>query len=272
MSQTHDDMEFDDEDDPHLGRSTEIPSKHSLPPPDEDDPYLRLDDDEFTSTRPNEHRGVESIPLVHSPHASRGRSLVLGQGWLTHHEQTPSSPSELSSDSGTPPPDLFHNFRPERTRAPGKHVSAITESLLPRDGSSRPVDVFSLPDPRQAFKRRMNHKDSAWIVAWLGSVTICVVGAFVVLFTTSVPKGTPEKLILPYSVLLHTIPLLTILTFVCAALSYIHILLLRVFVRPVIFATSVFIPVTLFISAIWAFIGSFMWEEGAEPTWGESIG
>jgi hypothetical protein len=36
--------------------------------------------------------------------------------------------------------------------------------------------------------------------------------------------------------------------------------------------TEVFIPSTLLISAMWAFIGSFMWEEGVEPTWGESVG
>jgi hypothetical protein len=43
-------------------------------------------------------------------------------------------------------------------------------------------------------------------------------------------------------------------------------------VRPVMAATSVFIPATLFLSAVWAFIGSFMWEAGQEPTWGETVG
>lgn len=37
-------------------------------------------------------------------------------------------------------------------------------------------------------------------------------------------------------------------------------------------ATSVFIPATLFISAIWAFVGSFMWDADHEPTWGETVG
>jgi hypothetical protein len=36
-------------------------------------------------------------------------------------------------------------------------------------------------------------------------------------------------------------------------------------------ATSVFIPVTLLISSIWAFIGSFMYDTD-EPTWGETVG
>lgn len=37
-------------------------------------------------------------------------------------------------------------------------------------------------------------------------------------------------------------------------------------------ATSVFIPATLFISAVWAFVGSFMWDADQEPTWGETVG
>ncbi|KAF8958031.1 hypothetical protein BDZ97DRAFT_1843704, partial [Flammula alnicola] len=35
-------------------------------------------------------------------------------------------------------------------------------------------------------------------------------------------------------------------------------------------ATSVFVPATLFISAIWAFVGSFMWDGDTVPTCGET--
>jgi len=77
---------------------------------------------------------------------------------------------------------------------------------------------------------------------------------------------------LPYLTLLHTVPLLVILTFVSAAVAYAHIFLLRIFVKPVMVVTSVFIPVTLFISAVWAFVGSFMWDADQEPTWGETVG
>jgi len=59
---------------------------------------------------------------------------------------------------------------------------------------------------------------------------------------------------------------------ISAAVAYSHIFLLRIFVKPVMIATSVFIPATLFISAVWSFIGSFMWEAGVEPTWGETVG
>ena len=48
--------------------------------------------------------------------------------------------------------------------------------------------------------------------------------------------------------------------------------LLRIFVKPVMVATSVFIPATLLISAVWAFVGSFMWDGDKEPTWGETVG
>lgn len=81
-----------------------------------------------------------------------------------------------------------------------------------------------------------------------------------------------HKVTLPYTTLLHTVPMLTILTFVSAAVAYAHIFLLRIFVRPVMVATSIFIPATLFVSSVWAFVGSFMWEAGQEPTWGETVG
>ncbi|KAL0562926.1 hypothetical protein V5O48_019152, partial [Marasmius crinis-equi] len=42
--------------------------------------------------------------------------------------------------------------------------------------------------------------------------------------------------------------------------------------KPVMVATSVFVPATLFISFVWAFVGSFMWDEGKEVTWGETVG
>lgn len=270
MSHEDDDIEFDDEDDPHLGRSIEYASRHTELLPDDDDPYLRLDEDDPSSNRPPHN--TESIPLIESERLAQHRSVPPEQGWLAH-QGVPSSPSDTSSDSGVPPVDLLHTTRPERTTSnQGRRANAITESLLPRDGTSRPVDVFSLPDPRSRSKGRLIHKDSFWTAAWLGSVTACVLGSFIILFTTSTPKDAPKQLILPYTVLLHSIPLLTMLTFLSAVMSYIHIFLLRVFVKPVIFATSVFIPATLFISAIWAFVGSFVWEEGQEPSWGESVG
>ncbi|KAJ3486007.1 hypothetical protein NLJ89_g11850 [Agrocybe chaxingu] len=77
---------------------------------------------------------------------------------------------------------------------------------------------------------------------------------------------------LPYTVLLRTVPMLIILTFLSAGAAYVHVYLLRVFVKPVMIATSVFIPATLFISAVWAFVGSFMWDGDTVPTWGETVG
>lgn len=77
---------------------------------------------------------------------------------------------------------------------------------------------------------------------------------------------------LPYTVLLRTVPILIILTILSAVTAYVHVYLLRIFVKPVMIATSVFIPATLFISAICAFIGSFMWDGDNVPTWGETVG
>ena len=97
------------------------------------------------------------------------------------------------------------------------------------------------------------------------------IGCMLVLALTSAPRG-PGQSKRSYTTLLHTVPLLTILTFVSAAVCYVHVFLLRVFVKPVMIATSVFIPATLLVSAVWAFVGSFMWDANTEPTWGETVG
>lgn len=267
---------IDDDEDPHLRHSSEFMSRNYDAEGDEDDPYLRLDEDDPSLTRTTTYN-AESLPLIESGHHSFAGEPM--QGWLAHqgpmsiHPQSPPH-SDSSSDSAVPPLDLLEAATqptpppPPRTRP----SFPLTESLLPRDGVTRPVDVFSLPDPRRHHRGRDTHKDSIWTALWLGSFTACVVGSFIILFTTASPRGTPRGTVLPYVTLLHTIPLLTILTFLSAVVSYGHIMLLRIFVKPVIFATSVFIPATLFVSAIWAFVGSFMWEEGSEPTWGETVG
>ena len=100
----------------------------------------------------------------------------------------------------------------------------------------------------------------------------CFLFALLTLFLVRKPRKGYPRGALPYTTLLHTVPLLTVLTFVSAAVAYAHMFLLRVFVRPVMVATSVFIPATLFVSALWAFIGSFMWDGDKEPTWGETVG
>lgn len=271
------DTMLDDDADPHLGRSTELTSRLSEGPLDEDrdddDPYLRLDEDEQPSTSITRFES-DTIPLIASERETISPPRESRQGWLAHqapvsHRVSPNPPSDFSSEStGTPP---AAHARPSRPVPRVVQPNQLTESLLPRDGVTRPVDVFTLPDPRAFSRGRAILKDSRWIAAWLGSVTACVVGSFIILFTTSVSKET-HGVTLPYTTLLHTIPLVSILTVISAAVSFAHILLLRIFVKPVLLATSVFIPITLFISAIWAFVGSFMWEEGVEPTWGETTG
>lgn len=48
--------------------------------------------------------------------------------------------------------------------------------------------------------------------------------------------------------------------------------LLRFAVRPVLMGTALAVPVALVLGSAWSFAGSFFWEEGAESTWGESVG
>lgn len=274
--------DLDDLDDPHL-RASEA----SIGPPeirdDDDDPYLRLDEDEHISRLGFTSRNhQQSIPLIASPNASVASESP--KGWLAHLAASPlvgRSPSPARSDSADsdPPPELFAPTGP-RTHTnvlppPSTNIEppslSLTESLLPRDGRIRPLDVFTLPDPRHTTRGRRKYNDSTWTAVWLTGVSVCVFFAFLLLFVARLPPNVPRS-VLPYTTLLHTVPMLTILTFSSALVAYAHIFLLRVFVRPVMIATSVFIPATLFISAIWAFVGSFMWDGDTVPTWGETVG
>ena len=77
---------------------------------------------------------------------------------------------------------------------------------------------------------------------------------------------------LPYATLLRTVPLVCVSAVVAAVLTYVHVLALRYAVRPVLAATEAFVPAALTICSIWAFAGSFVTEDGVEPTWGETVG
>lgn len=290
---------FDDDDDPHLRESGATTRARGAgrddggsDSGDDEDPYLRLDEDDQPLPGTSRY-APQSVPLLGASHETSH-----SKGWLAHHGAAPRSPSpspsvsSSSSDEGVPPASLFTPTRaapPRATRgrspsARGRAASpplpppraqqialSLTESLLPRDGHSRPLDVFSLPDPRHTTRGRRKHHDAPWLSLWLTGIGVCVLGCLLVLIFTHKPKGSKGKG-LPYTTLLHTVPLLTILTFVSAAVSYGHIFLLRIFVRPVMIATTVFIPATLLISSLWAFIGSFMWDAETEPTWGETVG
>ncbi|KAF9476519.1 hypothetical protein BDN70DRAFT_166612 [Pholiota conissans] len=232
--------DVEDLDDPHLN------------PSHDDDPYLKLDD---------------SPPgwlahLAHSPRRSRSRSR-------SSERQRSLSPS--SSADNAPPPELLAAPPPRKNSKPNilkpPPVSELTESLLQREGT----DVFSLPDPRHIPRKRRKHHDALWTALWLGAVSISLVLCVILLFTTRRPRDFPAAL-LPYAVLLRTVPVLTLLTLFSAAAAYAHVYLLRVFAGPVMLVTSVFVPATLFVSAIWAFVGSFMWDGDVEPTWGETVG
>lgn len=258
--------DVDDLDDPHLRDS-----HPNLETVDDHDPYLRLDEEQ-------DYR--QSSPLI-----ARSPSPGSPPGWLAHLARSPRkspSPMRSSSDDSSPPPDLLvahnptaRNMVPAQTPVPPPprtgHSLSLTDSLLPRDGFNRPIDVFSLPDPRHTLRKRRKYHDSIWISLWLAFVTICVLFSVILLFTTRRPKEVPSVM-LPYTVLLRTVPMLVILTLLSAATAYVHVYLLRIFVKPVMIATSVFIPATLLISAICAFIGSFMWDGDTEPTWGETVG
>ncbi len=264
--------DLDDGGDPHLRSSddtaglTSIANTRKEMPYDIDDPYLRLDEVDPGSLYPG-----TSSPNLGSSRAPSEQS----RGWLAHQpmQLRSPSPSSLELDDGPlipSPPKARPAFTPSPPPPPPLSLS-LTQSLLPRDGYTRPIDLFSLPDPRYISSRsRQKFHDPIWTSIWLTGVSICVLSSLLSLFLTHKPSDAPRTF--PYTTFLHTIPLLVILTFTSAAVSYAHILLLRVFVKPVVIGTTVFVPATLLISSIWAFAGSFMWDGDTVPTWGETWG
>ncbi|KAI6043332.1 plasma-membrane choline transporter-domain-containing protein [Pisolithus marmoratus] len=252
---------------------------------EEEDPYLRLDQDEDQMPPGASRHAAQSVHLMASNYGE-AESQDFPKGWLAHQASPPRraprspSPSPSSRSSLDSPGSLAMLGQPSMPRhkqfqtppPPPRRQSlslSLTQSLLPRDGTTRPLDVFSLPDPKRSLPRR-KFNDSSWTIVWCTGVAICLFFSVLLLFLARKPGKSKGPI--PYITLLHTVPLLTILTFLSAAVAYLHIFLLRIFVRPVMVATSVFIPATLFISAIWAFVGSFMWDGDQEPTWGETVG
>ncbi|KAH9484484.1 hypothetical protein JR316_0003966 [Psilocybe cubensis] len=289
------DSDLDDFDDPHLGLGQSSGGLEEPVPKEQDDedPYLRLDEDEELPQGMGRSRGFrqhqqhqQSIPLI-----ARSPSPASPPGWLAHLAQSPpqrqtSSPSNESNSSSSPPPDLFVAASPrggKNTHIPPPPPQtqyntiepqslSLTESLLPRDGSARPFHVFSLPDPRHTPRKRRKHHDAPFISLFLALLLVSFVLLIILLAFTSRPSGIPASL-LPYTVMVRTVPVLVILTCISAVAAYAHVWALRWFVGPVMAATEVAVPAMLGISAIWAFVGSFMWDEGqGEPTWGETTG
>ncbi|KAG8839821.1 hypothetical protein FRC18_003833 [Serendipita sp. 400] len=190
--------------------------------------------------------------------------LLLQSNWrLTtqqqtqHQLQSPTS-SSTSSDGSMPMGlDLLEDDRPQQP--------ALTQSLLPR--SANPAFVFSLPHPGRIPRRKYN--DAGWAMLWYSCLAVCGVGFVFTLFSSSPSSGRATPYI--YSTLTHTIPLITLFTFIAALCSYLHIALLRVSVKPVLMATSVAVPGVMIIAAAWAFAASFFWT-GKEGGWAETIG
>ncbi|KAF9014234.1 plasma-membrane choline transporter-domain-containing protein [Cyathus striatus] len=252
-----DPQDLDDLDDPHLRES----ESHTVHAPqkvhdedDDEDPYLNLDEEiPGGSSFAGRNRAGESIPLIRSPDSvvsSRGESP---KGWLAH---LAGSPSPELSTSSSPPPEVFAR-PPARNRdlERGEPQSlSLTESLLPRDGHTH----------HRHSRKRLKHHDTPFLSLFLLLLSLCVLLCPILLLTTHAPTKIP-KLILPYTTLLHTVPLLTILTFVSAGVAYAHVWLLRICVGPVMVVTEVGVPLTLFGSAF--YVGG-----GEEGTWGETVG
>ncbi|KAG8881220.1 hypothetical protein FRB97_009789 [Tulasnella sp. 331] len=281
---THQEDEEDYDNDQYAAGPSSLHHNARAPQKLSDDPYL---DDAELEEEYALHEDVDSMPLIASGTRSPMRATPApAPGWLAHfsvsrhnsplppkHQSSRSSSSESlssppssprTSDSSDPPPFLDRDASSPPTR------TTLSESLLPRDGISR--TLFTLPEPGRVPRRKYN--DSTWTALWCTALLMCALGSIVILFVTTSPSSpsTPERPPTPYFTISHAVPLLTLITMFSSAVSYAHLILLRYAVRPVLMGTALTVPVSLFVGAAWSFSGSFLYEDGMESTWSETVG
>ncbi|KAJ6595738.1 hypothetical protein DFH09DRAFT_1410560 [Mycena vulgaris] len=240
-------VQIDDGDDPHFRKydSAELQGAGE----DEDDPYLRLDDEDGQAEYARDRDGYQDEYGRNASPELDGDEEGAGVGWLAH-QRSPSPPYIPS------PPQVPRTISPDPRNysspvPPPQSLSlALSESLLPRMGPE--VHAFNLPAPHSHSPRgrRRPQPNARAAAAFLFIYTLLCVLALLSLFLHSQAERPPPAL-------LHTIPLLTFLTILSAILSYTHLALLRAFLRPVLLVSALAPPLALFLSAILAFAGSF---------------
>ncbi|KAJ7100278.1 hypothetical protein B0H15DRAFT_796909 [Mycena belliarum] len=240
-------VQLDDANDPHFRKydSAELRGKED----DEEDPYLRLDDED----------GPEEYGSKQYPVEEDDDDEGAGVGWLAH-QRSPSPPYTRSppQPQRTVSPNARNYPRPMPSPSPSEPQPqslslALSESLLPRTGAE--AHAFNLPAPHThpARGRRKPQPNARAAAAFLFAYTVLCVLSLLSLVLPS--ANTPSER--PPPALLHTIPLLTFLTLLSALLSYIHLALLRAFLRPVLLLSALAPPLALFLSSVLAFAGSF---------------
>ncbi|KAJ4479400.1 hypothetical protein C8R41DRAFT_843256 [Lentinula lateritia] len=174
----------------------------------------------------NNTRGTESgaEPLFYSFTTSEGGEEEydldtddphLGTGWLADQGLGVEVEEGSGERSGEGSEDGLVESR----------VESLTESLLVTN------EGFNLPDPR----RRVKRQDVGWTWMWGICVGVCY---FIALVS---PSGSNTRGLLP---------LLIPLIFLSAFASYLHILFLRLWVRPVMLLSALGTPLLLFICAL----------------------
>ncbi|KAJ7647161.1 hypothetical protein FB45DRAFT_892582 [Roridomyces roridus] len=176
-----------------------------------------------------------------------------GVGWLAHQR----SPSPAYTLSPVPPPrNLTPKGQTTRSSNPGpipepQSLSlGLSQSLLPRTGAE--AHAFHLPAPhsRSRSGRRRPQPNPRAAAGFLFTYTLlCVLSLLSLVLPHATERSPPA--------ILHTIPLVTFLVMLSAVLSYIHLTLLRAFIRPVLLVSALAPPLALFLSSILAFAGSF---------------
>ncbi|EJT98450.1 hypothetical protein DACRYDRAFT_24502 [Dacryopinax primogenitus] len=214
---------------------------------------------------------VESISLLpttprnmhkstsHGRNAGSGKSThPTPPGWRAHPPSRPSSDSEElrgdsgETDDGVPPSYLFtphkldeseESEEEEEEERHGRRGQGQTESMLE---SLLPQEQLRIR-PSLGHVLRLPH--AGYTVLFGVMLVVSTILSLYALILT--PKSSP----LPH--LTHTLPLLSLLTFLSLLLPPIHIALLRVAVKPALYGTYFLLPVLVLFASLYSFAGSF---------------
>src|SRR5712672_855967 len=111
--------------------------------------------------------GWRTNPCTRGPHPPLPQDLAIALQF--HH---PQECAQHSHPLPPPPPPLS---------------LSLTQSLLPHDGHTQPIDLFSLPDLRYISSRsRRKFHDPIWTLIWLAGLSICVISSLLSLFLTHI--------------------------------------------------------------------------------------
>ncbi|RSH81469.1 hypothetical protein EHS25_006826 [Saitozyma podzolica] len=189
------------------------------------------------------------------------RSRMMGRSRRKERSRSKSRDTADVEGYMLSPSELYH----ASTNPPVDEQTDLEEPLLGPDEleRTRGGKATRVPVRLQVYHGRFGHwereglrkyKDSAFLALWLTSILGVLIGLCFVWGSTEPPADVPSR---SAPSLVPLLPLLLLLLIPALALPPAFLLLLRHTVRPVLLATAVAIPFSLFVCGWWALGASF---------------